>query len=226
MNTSDEIEIARRVLAELAEMTEHASLTHSLRGGEKSAVQAYNRVLSTLGAAGHVPQGMFEPLAAEGAEYGEIGVQCRLLMAVTGKKKPKAKDDESMGAVIALAPFLDSNDLAQMVRERMGSLDGMPDGFLVALAPFLDSSMLGDLVRRNMKVPPAPPTAPVPPVAPTPSIEAAPSAPDFRPVVHAPTTLESLADELRRPDLTMEERQRIATQLAELSYAQAVQATE
>ena len=42
----------------------------------------------------------------------------------------------------------------------------------------------------------------------------------------APTTLETLAAELRRPDLTMEERQRIAMRLAELSYEQSTHALE
>ena len=268
MKDPNDIDTARRLLAELAEMAEHASMTRSLRGGEKSAAQAYNRVLATLDASGHAPQGMFEPLATEGAEYGEIGVQCRLLLSVLRDDARPGKGEESLGAVIALAPFLDSADLAQMVRERMGSGIGMPDGFLVALAPFLDSSMLGDLVRRNMKAPPAPPS---PPEAPEPKtridqglaelddrlvrirdlaqreesderrselMESAdalegrvahyrdllqPASPEPE---SPPTTLESLAEELRRPDLTVEDRQRIATKLAELSYAQSVHAIE
>ena len=242
------IDVARRILAELSEMTEHASLTHGLRGGERAAAQAYNRVLDTFTATGVLPGGMFVPVDPETAEYGPLGVQCRLLLSVVsgGRKKEKDRAGGRLGELVALAPFLDSEDLGRMVMERLGEKESFPDGLLVGLAPFLDSRIMGQIVRRGIRSPEPPqtPAPPEPPKAPEPSraheTVQAPlrddlgrsaetlleRRPDVSPVTgaEAPNTLESLAAELRRPDLTMEERQRIAMRLAELSYEQAAQA--
>lgn len=214
----------RRVLAEVAQVAEHGSLTGSYRGGARAAAQAYNGALAALSAKGLVPEGMFESLDLDHADFGHIGVQARLLLAVVEEPEEEAPAEEGLGSVIALAPFLNSQDLAQLVRERLRTHTKVNDGFLTALAPFLDSEMLGELVRTRMNRRPAAPEpapAPAPPSPPEPPQ-------DIRPAIHEapPATLESLADELRRPDLTVEERQAIATRLAELSYDQSVRALE
>ena len=258
------LDVARRILAELAEMTEHASLTQGLRGGEKAAAQAYNRVLASFSRTGAVAEGMFEPLDPEGTDFGTLAVQCRLLLAVVSgdRKREKDRPNERLDGVIALAPFLDSDDLGRMVMERLGESGTIPDGLLVGLAPFLESGMLGQIVRRNLRSP----TPPSPPMATTPPPKSQGPLEDLETNIakirdlartqtaerrdellaradefesrkeeyqgtltaaappEAPATLESLAAELRRPDLTMEERQRIAMRLAELSYEQSVQA--
>ena len=228
-----QLDVARRVLSELAGMAEHASLTGSLRGGEKSAARAFNGALDALRTHEAIPDGMFERADPEAADYGSLGVQARLLLSILpaeredrrerdgGRRRNRDDEDEGggLGAVVALAPFLDSEDLAQMLRERIDETTAVPDGLLTALAPFLNSGDLGELVRRRMR-----PRAPESPQAPAaPPAPPAPPASDLRPVVHAPATLESLANDLRRPDLTTEERQAIATRLAELAYEQAVQ---
>lgn len=251
------IDVARRILAELSQMAEHASLTGGLQGGQRSAVQAYNGALETLRGQGIVPEGMFEPLQAEEASYGTLAVQARLLLAILpdeGREQRRRRDrrdsdDEGLGAVVALAPFLDSEDLAQMVRERINEAAEVSDGILTALAPFLDSGDLGQLVRRRMRPPvpkaadaPEPPRPPEPPRAPEPPVPPhapAPPQPSTHPqivaIVHPvvreqedrePETLEDLVAQLRRADLTIEDRQRIATRLAELSYEQSVHALE
>lgn len=219
------LDVARRILAELVEMTEHASLTRSLRGGEPAAAQAYNRVLATFVRNGIVPEGMFETASPDGAEYGILGVQCRLLMSAASPKKAKdePRGDGGFGELIALAPFLDSEDLGRMVMERLGDGGTMPNGLLVGLAPFLDSGIMGQIIRRRAKAP----TPSEPPAPPEPAqVAPAPPAPDLTPAFHAdaaPESLESLVQTLKRPDLTPEDRTRIAMRLAELSYEQAVQ---
>ena len=231
MNQSQnqQLKTFRRVLTELADMAEHASLTGSLRGGEKQAAQAFNRALEALSSQGLVPTGMFEPINTTQPDFGELGVQCRLLLAAISDE-PEERSEAGFGEVIALAPFLKSEDLTKLVRDRMSESTKIPKGLLVGLAPFLDSEMLGDLVRRQIRppVPPVPPVAPEPPVAPPVPVE------DLRPAIHVvheiaehhPETLESLAAQLREPDVSPEDRQRIATRLAELAYEQASRALE
>ena len=224
------IDVARRVLAELAELAEHASLTRGLRGGEKSAAQAYNRVLATFIATERFPEGMFEPIEPETADFGQLGVQCRLLSAAMGAKA-EAHPGESLGSIVGLAPFLDAKDLAELVRERIDGDVRVPESMLTALAPFLDSETLGSLIRRRPRppVPPQPPTAPAHTSAPrTPAPPAEPTITDrtLAFVDAPPENLETLASELRRPDLTPAERQRIATRLAELAYEHSTHALE
>lgn len=224
MKTNDELKNAplRRVLEQLSELCEHASLTGSHRGGEATAARAFNGVLATLLEREVVPLGMFERVDEHSAEFGAIGVQAQLLQAMIAEEEPSHRG-EGLEAVVALAPFLDSRDLGALVRERMEGAQ-ISDRVLTGLAPFLDSDALGDIVRRKMRrpEPPAPPAAPAPP-APAQS-----PAPDYRPMVaeEPHDTLESLADQLRRPDLSMEDRQRIAMRLAELSYEQSVRAID
>ncbi len=229
------LDTVRRILAELANTAEHASLTRSLGGGEKAAARAFNGALATLTSQGLVPEGMFESMSLDDADYGSLGVQARLLLACledepSPKRRRRDRDGasgEGLGAVVALAPFLDSGDLAQMLRERIDETVEVPDHLLTSLAPFLDSGDLGELVRRRMR--PRPPQAPTMPAAPdVPFTPSTLQRPDLRPVAvsEAPVTLESLATELRRPDLSIVERQRIAMRLADLSYEQSVRAME
>lgn len=241
------IDVARRLLAELAGMAEHASLTGGLSGGQKTAAQAFNGALETLRVHNAIPDGMFTPVNLDEADYGSIGVQARLLLAVLpeeGREQRRERnrrnsDDEGLGAVVALAPFLSSDDLAQMVRERIDEAAEVSDGILTALAPFLDSGDLGQLVRRRMRPPvpkaPAAPEAPQPPVPEPPAPPQPSTHPQIVAIVHPvvqeredrePETLEDLVAQLRRADLTIEDRQRIATRLAELSYEQSIHALE
>ncbi len=227
-----ELSTIRSILNELSELAEHSTLTGSLSSGTRQAALSYNAALAFLTARGSLPQGMFEPMDVDRADYGEIGVQCRLLLAATNVERKR--EDRGFSDVVALAPFLKSEDLAELVRERIGDAS-LPTGLLAGLAPFLDSETLGGLVRGRMgRVSTPEPPKPAPPTPPAPASASTPApAWDTRPVPaedrlpaeirnHEPReSLESLAAKLQRPDVSVEERQRIATRLAELAYEQA-----
>lgn len=105
-----------------------------------------------------------------------------------GRREKKAPESESgvggrlqdPGVLVAMAPFLDAEDLAAMVTAHMETGGEFDEGLLVALAPFLGSQTLGRLVKQRMMRTrgsvPEPPQAPVPPQAPE-----APAAPTDEP---------------------------------------------
>jgi len=213
-------------------MSEEASLTGSLSDGAPQAVQRYNAILRHFAEQGQVPAGLFEYLP-EGTSFGKLGVEARMLSAFfegdPESKKQKAKSDASV--LIRLAPFVDSSDLAELVKEYVQDGVAMDSWVLTALAPFLKSSDLGELIRKRTKRPdekpeapaqPRKPNEPAGPAAPTPAAPVASTmierAPDRSP---ARPSLEDLSAQLRRDDLTQEERQAIAIQLAEIAHEQA-----
>src|ERR1022692_592404 len=78
MDQENDIQSCRKLLNEIADMCEHASLTGSLSSGSKRTAQRFNTVLEHLSMTGTVPQGLFTPIP-EDADYGEIGVEARML---------------------------------------------------------------------------------------------------------------------------------------------------
>ncbi len=76
------------------------------------------------------------------------------------------------GILVAMAPFLDAEDLASMVTAHMESGGEFDEGLLVALAPFLGSQILGRLVKARMMKgrAPTPPEPPAPPAEPEPVV--------------------------------------------------------
>jgi hypothetical protein len=77
-DASIEIRRLRRLLREIADLAQHSSLTGSLQNGAPSAVRRYNAVLSQLEQQGMVPDGLFQPLA-DGTGFDELGVESALL---------------------------------------------------------------------------------------------------------------------------------------------------
>jgi len=231
-----------RLLRELAELAEHASLTGSLSDGENRAAERYNSVLSYFATEGLVPEGIFTRLAP-GCSYGDIGVEARMLLAyVEGQEKasaPKTEQVFDQGVLVRLAPFVDSGDLGRLVREHMKHNAHFDMNLLTSLAPFLDSGIMGEVIRDQLAQMANPAPAPAP--APAPEPPAAPAAP--APVVNAimhfsapessreivpaeeededPDSLEALAARLRQPNISNEERQEIAIKLAQIAHEQA-----
>jgi hypothetical protein len=155
---------------------------------------------------------MFDELNVETTDFGQLGVDARLLGSyLKGQEGDNGGSNRGEASVLVrLAPFIRGEDLASLVRDHITKGATINSHVITALAPFLGSDQLGQLVREHMIADHGSPGAPTAP--------AAPSAP------HAPTpdapqgeTLEELAAQLRRPEISREDRDRIAARLAELA---------
>lgn len=122
------------------------------------------------------------PQDEEGRDYGFIfgeGLGRKLKKLRKLKRLKHLAESTGMGikdpgVLVAMAPFLDSDDLAALVMEHMEDGGEFDEGLLVALAPFLGSQTLGRLVRARMKrrtLRPEAPPAPEPPAPPAPPEE-------------------------------------------------------
>jgi hypothetical protein len=227
-----------RLLKEIAAMCEEASLTGGLSGGASQVAQRYNSILRHFVAQGAVPDGFFLPLA-EDSGYPKIGVESRMLAAFleeNGKSgSHKNKTDSSF--LVRLAPFVDSADLAELIQKYTHEGGHFDPGVITALAPFLKSGDLGQIIRKHMdsairdRATPSSEPDPTPESkAAKPETHPAPSAPQTPTSRHLATvedhsparpSLEELSSQLRRPDISPEERQTIAMQLAEIAHEQA-----
>ncbi len=222
----------KRLVQEIADLAEHASLTGSLASGESRAVARYNSVLGHLAQAGAVPDGLFSQLDEELTSYGQLGVESRLLASFLDGKSRDERHEEGLlndsSVLVRLAPFVSGEDLGRLVREQLTNGVDIGTRTLTALAPFLDSSMLSELLRMHfpgVPKPHAPQAPPEPPSRPVPASAQAPAEPATRAVTpyEAPSSdqLADLAARLRQPDISPEERERISLELSELARQQA-----
>lgn len=246
-----QLEAVRRMLRELSDMCENASLTGALAGGAAHATARYNRMLETLEDEDVVPHGMFSKLDEQSTGFGQLAVDCRLLLASLredeepeeGRRSGRKGRGGGLGALIALAPFLDKDDLEKLVRERVTEAGPINDGILIGLAPFLNKGMLREIVNKRVATatgpvapePPSPPEPPTPPTPPEPLPSARPAwagvgvgsvdlnvhqEHDLKPSPQ--DELSTLAARLAQPHLPDSERAQIAARLAELAKEQSV----
>lgn len=89
-----ELRRIKRLLETMAEIAKEASLTGSMSGGARSSVAQYNRVLQLLEEAGHAPAGLFPPLN-EDAGMDEVGVSAAQL---AGYLEVEEESTEGKGA--------------------------------------------------------------------------------------------------------------------------------
>ncbi|MFI5386662.1 MAG: hypothetical protein ACHQ50_11140 [Fimbriimonadales bacterium] len=196
----------RRMLREIADLAENASLTGGMSSGTSRAVQRYNAVLRQLVESGAVPKGVFEELNVETTDYGQLAVDARLLASyLKGQESDCGSSRGEASVLIRLAPFIRGEDLAALVRDHIAQGAHINSHVITALAPFLGSDQLGQLVREHMIADAAAPANGVtPPTPPTPP-------------AHSGETLQELAEQLRRSELSKEDRERIAARIAELA---------
>lgn len=195
----------RRMLREIADLAENASLTGGLATGASRAVQRYNAVLRQLVESGSVPKGIFDELNVETTDFGQLGVDARLLASYLKGQEGESGSRGEASVLVRLAPFVRGDDLALLVKEHIAKGAHISGNVISALAPFLGPDQLGQLVREHLVVtdgaaPPSPPTPPAPPRA----------EPDGE-------TLQDLAAQLRSPELSREDRDRIAARIAEIA---------
>jgi hypothetical protein len=147
-----------KMLGELADLAENATLTGAMAGGAPRAVARYNEILKALLEEGVVPGGMFSPLPAD-AGYGDLAVDGRLLRAYikegNGHGHGHRMFGEGLGAekhlILRLAPFAKSSDLRELVDSYLAKGSPVDAELIEALAPFLDSDHLGILIRTIAK---------------------------------------------------------------------------
>lgn len=156
-------------------------------------------------------------------------------LRAAAKSAKHAAKRHDLGFLVGLAPFVPKEQLGELVRAHMVGRDDIDPGLLVALAPFLEGDELGRIIRENLSGwlrakgtpepeeghsegaphPPMPPHAPHPPTPPAPPFVPSP------PVSEIGAQLQELSDQLRRGDLTNEQRAAVAEQLSRLARTQA-----
>ena len=237
MIDENEIQSSRRLLGEIADMCEHATLTGSLEGGEPRTAQRYNALLKRLTESQLVPSGLFSSLP-DNSRFGEIGVEAKMLASYlpSNKHKERGGDNSDRNIIIRLAPFVHKEELAMLIRDHASKGGGLDVNTLSSLAPFLGSDMLSELLRDHLakttsevKVtapqPPAPPTPPTPPANPSSSWPsqassmslAIPTNDLLESVGDQSETLEDLLALLKSPYLSDEERSNAVERLRLLS---------
>ena len=232
MDQENDIESCKRLLNEIADLCDHASLTGSLSSGAKRTAQRYNTVLAHLVNGGSVPSGLFTEVP-EDSDFGEIGVEARMLASYFKSNKFKDKgrdrdrDDHERSVLMRLAPFVRQEELGMLVREQRGKGAPLDMETLTHLAPFLGQDILSELLREHLSKP-APTESPRSPAPPQPTPSPAPvqvPAPTLvqtadltlQPVSTASDSLEDLLNLLKSPYLSDEERTNLVDQVKALS---------
>lgn len=214
MSDENDIQSCKRLLNEISEMCEHASLTGSLSGGSRRTAQRYNSILARLTEFAVVPTGLFSALPEE-ADYGEIGVESRMLASYfpSNKDKHRHRDDADRNIVVRLAPFVGKEELALLIHDQAQKGMGLDMNTLSSIAPFLGQDALGKLLRDHLsKERSSPdqataPTPPAPPEPPRPSPQPAATGDlTLKTVEPSSDRIEDLLDLLKSPYLSDEER--------------------
>ena len=241
MNDNELITL-KNLLREISKIAEDADITGSLESGVGRAISRYNRVLARLEELGAVTPGLFQPLNLDEG-YGSLVVESRLLRSSIDegnerqrerrerrhREEPSGRSTVDPSLLVRLAPFVKSDDLANLVRECTAQNVHIHEDTITAIAPFLDSATLGKLVREHIignglsetSRPPEPPPAPVPPVASEPpshaSIVPVESAGSVGTLARLPESARDIIAMLSQPEISDSERHRLAARLYEMT---------
>jgi hypothetical protein len=218
-NQSLDVDAARSMLKEIADMCENASLTGSLSGGSGRVVLKYNAIVNQFTQSGTLPASMFTTLP-ESANFGEIAVEARMLSGYLRKDQRRNGNGES-SILMRLAPFVSPEDLASLVREHLQGGGQFDLHNLTHLAPFLNKEDISRLVGAHMRTPSTPPAPaePAPPAAPEP-VAVAPVATPEPPAAPAPSRDERvsvLLERLKNPRLSDDERAELVDRIRSLT---------
>jgi hypothetical protein len=212
-----EIRRIRRMLRETARMAKEASLTQALAKGVRTSVAQYNHIVQHLEKLEAVPTGFFPPLPDDAA-FDDVGVasaQLASYLQEDEEEQPRAPHGPghgngnvhvNIGGLRDLKDLKELKELGQIIREQL------PDW------------MRGKM-PANPFTPPHP--GPPPPGAPHPH-EAGPSTlTDLESrLAEVGSKLQTVAEQLRRGDLSDEQRASLADQLSRLGQEQARLARE
>jgi hypothetical protein len=167
-----EIRRMRALLVKMAEMAEHVEQTGSFESGIHNSVKRYNTIVEHLEDKGILPEDIF-PRLDEDSDSGQLGAEAKLLSdyladlsdeeeePVRGPGNPRKGEGkrQDLGMMVALAPFLEKNELTHMVLKHftgqasggeeteLSASQGPDLKTIVGLAPHVDSATLGQMVR-------------------------------------------------------------------------------
>src|SRR5450631_2709527 len=117
---NSELNAARNALREIGEFAEQASLTGSPRTGAARLAEHYNALLVRVQELATIPEGLFTAIQASDGDYGQICVDSRMLLAhVSDRDRKNGRNADEFGSIVALAPFVNSEDLGRLIREKM-----------------------------------------------------------------------------------------------------------
>ena len=184
-----------------------------------------------------MPPGLFQPLNVDEG-FGALVVESRLLRSSIDEgderrrdprerrheEAPKGRPSVDPSLLVRLAPFVQSADLANLVRECTAQNVHIHEDTITAIAPFLESGTLGKLVREHIigsaqttvPTPPEPPEAPEPPPAPTNPAEVNPPQTSFV-LNRIPGSSREIIARLADPEISDHERHGLAGQLYALT---------
>lgn len=200
------------ILKELGRIAEHASLTGAFEDGGPSLARKYNAILKMVESKDFAMKGVFSPVG-ESASMAEVGIEAKLLASSLESRNKKegssAAADPSL--LVRLAPFVESEDLSDLIRRQIQSGTSFSSDTIASIAPFVESKALGDLLRAATDFAPMPPEPPKPP-----KVEVSP-APEPVSMSIPKKSLQELLALLENPHLSREQKMEIAMELADLS---------
>jgi hypothetical protein len=122
MAQEKEIKRIIRLLESTTKMAEHASLTGTLKEGQKVSVRQYNAILDRLREIEEIPGTLFPPLEEE-ASFDEVGVACKQLAAYLQEEEEPAKARPRERPFLEDSPIIniggDLKDLGQLIRNAL-----------------------------------------------------------------------------------------------------------
>lgn len=132
-------------------------------------MKRYNAIVEHLEEENVIPENLWPALDDDETNYGQLGAEASLLADYLNDvaeeapgPPPHREKHEGLGPLIALAPFLGSEELSKLVRQRLGvdtapappappAPPASPQGpdlqMIVGLAPHIDSATLAEMVR-------------------------------------------------------------------------------
>ena len=212
MSEQTEISEIISILKELGKIAEHASLSGAFEDGGPSMARKYNSIFRLAESKNYVMQGVFTPLS-ESASLAEVGIEAKLLASSleSRNKKVGASAPADPSLLVRLAPFVESEDLSDLIRRQIKSGTSFSPDIIASIAPFVESKALGELLRSATEVAPAAPEPPQPPRT------EAPPAPEPSTFSMPRKSREELVALLENPHLSREQKMEIAMELADLA---------
>lgn len=212
MDPEKEIRKVIRMLRTMAETANHAALTGTFSAGGPTFLRQYNAVLEHLRDLGVLAEKLFPPLEAE-VNSGEAGLLCAQLAAyLEGELPAKEEARREAPTVGDASPVINitGNTLSDL---SLGNLRELGELIRQHLPAWLKGP--AEQSKEEVEEPPAEPAESAPAEPPT-SLNHVESQ-----LAELGARLQVLAERMRREDLSVEERLRLANEMSRVGQEQA-----